>query len=395
MTGLECRLARELAALDAKGRLRAPGARRGIDVSSNDYLGLAAHPALRERVQRALSEGVPVGASGSRLLSGNHPAHEALEQAFARFMGGDRAALLFNSGYDANLAVLSTLPTRHDVLLLDALVHASIKEGARASFAQKVTCPHNDIEALERLLARHAQADRDVFVVAESLYSMDGDFAPLEALDTLAARYGAWLIIDEAHATGVFGKHGRGLLDAAGVGRSQVVSIHTCGKALGVAGAFVLGPQTITSYLINRARPFLFSTALPPLLACALEASLELVEREAWRRERVLALAARLRSALKGLRVWTVPDGSSQIIPVVIGADALAVRVAGELASRGFDVRAVRPPTVPEGTARLRLSLNALLREEEVDQLAAAILECEAGVAAESRMRISRGPEPG
>ncbi len=381
MTGLERRLARELEAFDAKGRLRAPGPHRGIDVSSNDYLGLAAHPALRERVQRALSEGVPVGASGSRLLSGNHPAHEALERAFARFMGGEHAALLFNSGYDANLAVLSTLPTRHDVLLLDALVHASIKEGARASFAQKATYPHNDMDALERLLERHARDSRDVVVVAESLYSMDGDFAPLAAIEALAARYGAWLVVDEAHATGVFGTHGRGLLEVAGVGRSQVVSIHTCGKALGVAGAFVLASRTIISYLINRARPFLFSTALPPLLACALETSLELVEREAWRRERVLALAARLRSALKGLRSWTVPDGSSQIIPVIVGADALAVRVARELTTRGFDVRAVRPPTVPEGTARLRLSLNALLREEEVDRLEAAILEYEAALA--------------
>lgn len=381
MTGLERRLAGELEALDARARLRGLGPRRGIDFTSNDYLGLSVHPALRERLERALAAGVPVGAGGSRLLSGNHPEHEALERAFARFMGGGRSALFFNSGYDANLALLSTLPTRHDAILLDALVHASLKEGARASFARKATFPHNDLAALARLLERHARQARDLFVVVESLYSMDGDFAPLPALDALAARYGAWLVVDEAHATGVFGPGGRGLLEAAGAGLAPRVSIHTGGKALGVAGAFVLAPETVTAYLVNRARPFLFSTALPPLLAAALETSLELVEWEPWRRERVLALAARFRAALAGLRVWRAGAGSSQIVPVVIGDDGEAVRVAERLAAQGFDVRAVRPPTVPEGTARLRISLNARLGEEDVDRLAAAILECEAGQA--------------
>jgi 8-amino-7-oxononanoate synthase len=357
LTPLSMRLAERLAEIDAEGLRRTLSPPAGVDFCSNDYLGLAEHPLLKQRMADAvMAEGV--GSTGSRLLRGERSGFARVEEKFARFKGSERS-LYFSSGYLANLAVLTTFPEAEDVIFSDERNHASLIDGARLSRARRVVFPHNDAEALERLLREDTGVGQK-FVVVESLFSMDGDQAPLAEYAALCRATGAELIVDEAHAVGVYGEGGRGL---AG---DVFVSINTAGKALGVSGAFVAGTADAIEYLIQRARPFIFSTAAPPAIAAALEASLEVIAHEPERRERLLERARYLRERL-GLA------GDSPIIPIIIGENERAVAVARELQAAGFDVRAIRPPTVPTGTARLRVTVNQGLSEEVLDRFVEAL----------------------
>ncbi|MCC6473814.1 MAG: 8-amino-7-oxononanoate synthase [Burkholderiales bacterium] len=350
------RYERALAALAHRGRRRSLAPRAGIDFTSNDYLALAGDPALRDALAAALEAGVPAGAGGSRLLRGNHPEHEALEaEAAAFFRCG--AALYFGGGFLANYALLSLLPRREDLVVHDELIHASCREGMRAGAAQCVTARHNDAQSVDGRIAawRAAGGEGRPWIVVESLYSMDGDRAPLADLADIAARREAMLIIDEAHATGVFGPDGRGL--AAGLeGREDVICVHTCGKALGAMGALVCAPAPLVDYLVNRSRPFIYATAPSPLMAVAVRAALRVLREQPQRRE---ALAALMDFANRSLaQRCSLPASGSQILPVVVGEGARALRLAEAMCGRGFDVRGIRPPTVPEGTARLRISIT-------------------------------------
>lgn len=360
-SSLERRIREILAAMDRAGLRRTLRPPSGIDLSSNDYLGLAAHPLIRQRMSAAVcQEGA--GSTGSRLLRGERECFQAVERRFAQFKSADRA-LYFSSGYLANIAVLSTLAEEGDTIFSDQFNHASLIDGARLSRARRVIFRHGDCNELSRLMAQ--ESGRQKFVVTESVFSMEGDFAPLRDYAALCRAHGAALIVDEAHAVGIYGARGSGWIEACAAEADVLVSINPAGKALGVAGAFVAGPDWVIEFLAQRARPFIFSTAPPPSIAAALDASLDVIAAEPERREQLLANAARLRSRLE------IP-GESQIIPVILGENERAVAVAAELQARGFDVRAIRPPTVPDGTARLRISVNASLSEDTLDRFAEA-----------------------
>ena len=299
------------------------------------------------------------GSTGSRLLRGHRESFTAVERRFAQFKGMQRS-VYFSSGYLANLAVLSTFPQSGDTIFSDEFNHASLIDGARLSHARRVIFPHNDVAALQRLL-HDPPGGGQKFIVTESLFSMDGDFAPLAAYAALCRETGAVLIVDEAHACGIYGTRGSGWIEETGLSDDVFLSINTAGKALGVSGAFVAGPEWAVEFLVQRARQFIFSTAPPPALAASIEAALDIVESEPERRTRLRDLARHLRSRLE-------LAGDSQIVPVILGSNGRAVAVASALQGAGFDARAARPPSVPEGTARLRLSVNVNLSEEILDR---------------------------
>ena len=299
------------------------------------------------------------GSTGSRLLRGERECFAALEQRFAEFKGTERS-LYFSSGYLANLAVLTTFPEAGDTIYSDEWNHASLIDGVRLSGAERVVFPH---------LCPGIVRD-GAFVVTESVFSMDGDLAPLEHYKNLDAA----LIVDEAHAMGLYGDRGSGFIEAKGVGDAVFVSVNPAGKALGVAGAFVAGPAWAIEYLEQRARPFIFSTAAPPAVAAALDASLDLIAAEPERRERVRFLARYLRERIAAAGI-PIPAGDSPIIPVIVGENERAVAVAAGLQQAGFDVRAIRPPTVPAGTARLRVSINVGLSEAILDRFVDRLVE--------------------
>jgi 8-amino-7-oxononanoate synthase len=369
------RLDRSLQALRRRNRRRFLFRPRGRDFASNDYLALSTDPALREAVTTALEAGTPVGAGASRLLRGNHSEHESLETEAAAFFGAERA-LYFGSGYSANAALLSTLPRPGDLVLHDALSHASVHDGLRGARCPVRAVVHNDAEAVDDAISawRDGGGAGIPWIVVESLYSMDGDRAPLADLAEVADRRDAVLIVDEAHATGVFGPTGRGLGTEL-AGRANVITVHTCGKALGVAGALVCGPATLIDFLVNRCAPFIYATAPSPMVAAAVRRSLHLLQTEPERQHRLAGLIDAGNRAAE--RTCGVAPTDSQIIPVVLGSDARATAVAERLQTAGFDVRAIRPPTVPEGTARLRVSLTLHVREADVtamfDHLGAAL----------------------
>jgi 8-amino-7-oxononanoate synthase len=340
----------------------------GIDLSSNDYLALAADPRVSERFASAARDGC--GSTGSRLLRGEREAFRAIEDRFARFKGTGRS-LYFSSGYLANIGALTTLTEAGDTIFSDERNHASLIDGARLSRAARVVVPHMDVPRLREVLG-HVPCRGHRFVVIESVFSMDGDIAPLGEYAALCADFDATLIVDEAHAVGVYGERGSGMIEEAGLAHDRIVSINTAGKALGVAGAFVAGPAWAIEYLGQRARPFVFSTAAPPAVAAALDASLDVVDAEPERRRRVLELAARLRSRLASDGLIETARGS-QIVPIVLGDNRAAVAVAGRLQRDGFDVRAIRWPTVAQGSARLRVSVNAGLSNATLDRFGEAV----------------------
>jgi 8-amino-7-oxononanoate synthase len=368
-------------ALDEKGLRRSLRPPFGIDLSSNDYLGLANHPRIKEAMAGAVHrEGV--GSTGSRLLRGDRDSFAAIERRFAHFKGTERA-LYFSSGYLANIAVMTTFAESGDVVISDEHNHASLIDGMRLSSARRHIVPHNDVAAVRRAVDEAGRPGPfgpggARFLVVESLFSMDGDEAPLTEYAQLCERTGAHLIVDEAHAVGAYGARGTGLIEERGVSDRVFLSINTGGKALGVAGAFVAGPAWAIEYLIQRARPFIFSTAPPPALASALEASLDVVELEPQRRERLRELAAKLRARLRTAGI-PIGAGRSHIIPVLIGDNDAAVAVAEALQKEGFDVRAIRPPTVPPGTARLRVSVNVSLTEDLIERFVVSLISTFAG----------------
>lgn len=370
------RYAAMLAKLDAAGRRRSLQSAGGVDFTSNDYLALASSLRLRQAIEEALARGVPVGAGASRLLRGNHPEHVLLETEAAEFFGAERA-LLFGSGYAANNAVFATLPQADDLVVYDSLVHASVHDGMKLGRAAITAFPHNDVGAAEDAIRkwRSAGGRGRSWIAIESLYSMDGDFAPLESVAQLARRTDGVLVIDEAHATGVYGRDGRGLASAL-EGQPNVLTLHTGGKALGVGGGIVTCGETLADFLVNRSRAFIFATAPSPLLAAALRESLRILQDEPERRERLGVLARHANDCLArvlGDRAATLRDLGSQILPVIIGEDAAAVRVAQQVQARGWDVRAIRPPTVPSGTARLRISISLHVDEDAISGMAEAV----------------------
>jgi 8-amino-7-oxononanoate synthase len=367
---------KKLARLKARNRLRSLRLPGGIDLTSNDYLGLKDHPRLRAVAISALEKGLEIGAGGSRLLRGHTEEHAALEEYAARFFACEKT-LYFSTGFQANTALFTALPSRHDTIVFDTLIHASARDGIQASAARHIRVPHNDIEAygqaLERAKAQAKMRGGQVFIAVESLYSMDGDFTPLSELYALAEAHDAILIIDEAHATGVWGPDGKGLAASlcpqSGPAKhpANIVTLHTCGKALGVAGGLVCASADIVDYLVNTARPFIYSTAPMPLQALLVREALIIAgssegqERREALHQKCALMKTLLAGAAPGLmgENWAVRP--SQIVPLIYGEDSRAVAAAQSLQTAGYDIRPIRPPTVPEGTARLRLSLNAVL----------------------------------
>ncbi len=335
-----------------------------IDFSSNDYLGLATNPELKAIIQHQFNTfNLDTGSTGSRLLSGNSLLTENLEQKLAEFFKAD-AALVFNSGYTANLAVLSTIPQKGDTILYDELAHACIKDGARLSLAKRYKFKHNDLEDLEKKINI---ATGQIFIVVESLYSMDGDYCPLTELVSLAKKYGAEIILDEAHSTGWIGEPGSGLATALHVENEIAIRIHTFGKAMGVHGACVCGSTILIEYLINFARPFIYTTALPPhnilSIACAIDFITGVPE-----------LAQKLHNNIFCFLQETenfqgVSKNRSCIQSVIVPGNQAVQQAAMQLQKNGFDVRPIRTPTVPIGKERLRICLHAFNTEKEISGL--------------------------
>jgi 8-amino-7-oxononanoate synthase len=374
-------IARELQALKAGDLLRRrrilespQGARTRIDGAevlsfcSNDYLGLAADARLADALVAGVRE-CGVGAGASHLLGGHHRLHERLEERLARFVGFERA-LYFSSGFLANLAAITTLARDGAEVFADRLNHASLNDGMLLSRARFRRYPHLDLKILERMLSSSRAARR--LVVTDAVFSMDGDAAPLNRLAALCERHGAWLLIDDAHGFGVAGPQGRGSAAAHAIRGGRTVYVGTLGKAAGVCGAFVAGDAPVIELLVQRARSYVYTTANPPALAQALLASIDIVESEEWRRERLRAHVARLRNALAGEPVRLLPS-DTPIQPVLVGTAKTAVEISRRLERESVVVPAIRSPTVPRGGARLRISLSAAHEPEHIDRLAAAL----------------------
>ena len=365
------RMAADLSALRKAHQFRELTTPVGIQLGSNDYLGLSTHPALKAAIASALEQDDGVASTGSRLLSGNHKRWEQLESEFARFLGVD-AALYFPSGYAANIGLLTSILKREDTVFSDAANHASIIDGIRLSRARKIIFPHLDLGFLEDALRRDTGAGRKL-VVVESIFSMEGDRAPLEELLPLCGRFGAPIIVDEAHAFGVEGSAGRGLIDTIGRSDQVLATVHTCGKALASMGAFVAGSRTLREFLINHARTFIFTTALPPYCAAHVGEALKLAGQADAGRLHLQRLSRHLRGQMRAAGC-DIGSSDSHILPLILGENDTALRFANSLASSGFAVRAIRPPTVPDGTARLRVSLNATLSIADIDAFVDAIV---------------------
>lgn len=359
---------RILSHADAEGRYIIKQGRRMLNLASNDYLGLAADMNLRADFLRQISvEDFVPSASSSRLLTGNHPIFDELETELAKLYNAE-SALLFNSGYDANSGILPAIANNDEILILaDKLVHASLIDGIRLSRAKCIRFRHNDLNYLERLVSKNASCYRHIILVTESVFSMDGDEAPLHEMVALKRRYpNIMLYIDEAHAFGLRGTQGLGCCEEAGILREVDLLVGTLGKAAASAGAFVICARTIRDYLINHVRPFIFTTALPPFtVAWSLYVVHHFPQMSA-RRERLFSIASRVHQALSAGQVRDI--SRSHIIPLLTGSSADAILRADAMQRHGFYVLPVRPPTVPEGTARLRLSLRADLTDEEVER---------------------------
>ena len=346
--------------------------RRVVAFCSNDYLGLANHPALIAAVREAVGRW-GVGSGASHVVSGHLRPHAELEERLAAFVGRDRA-LYFTTGYMANLAIAPTLLERGDAIFADRLNHASLIDAALLARTEHIRYPHGDLEMLARRLEQ-SQARRKL-ILTDAVFSMDGDLAPLPELFALAERFDAWLVVDDAHGFGVLGPGGRGSVAHFKLPPSpRLILMGTLGKAAGASGAFVAGDRRVIEWLTQRARPYIFTTASSPVIAAALLASLELITGGSARRAHLRRLIRRLRVGLAGLpwRIWPSPTA---IQPVLIGGNDDAARVAEHLFERGFWVPAIRPPTVPVGTARLRISLSAAHTEDQIDALLAALREC-------------------
>jgi 8-amino-7-oxononanoate synthase len=368
------RLEAELTSLRSHHLYRYPEVGSGFGFSSNDYLGLSHHPAMAAAVHSAVEASDRVASTGSRLLSGHVGAWEKLEEGFSDYLGVE-TALFFNSGYAANTGLLTAIVRTEDTVFSDAANHASLIDGIRLAGCRKVIFPHLDLDFLEDALRNNDSRDGERFIVVESIFSMDGDCTPIDELVVLAEKYDAGLIVDEAHATGVVGPQGRGLIAASGRSDAIIASIHTCGKALAASGAFVAGSRTLKEYLTNHARPFIYTTGLPPYMAAQVGAGIKLGASAEDARACLSAISERLREGLANAGFDT-GRSNTQIVPVLLGTNERALDTAQKMRNEGFEVRAIRTPTVPEGTARLRLSLTADLPPSTIDGLVDAMTRC-------------------
>lgn len=352
-------------------RMRLDG-RDVVLFSSGNYLDLAHHPEVVEAACRGARD-YGAAASGSRLITGNLACHEALESELASFFERE-AALVFSTGYMLNVGVIPVLVGPGDVILSDALVHASIIDGARLSRAEVAIFPHGDLDALESQLARVRPRARRILVMADGVYSMDGDVAPLAAMVRLAHAYDALVFVDDAHGTGTLGARGRGAVEVEGVLREVDLLAGTLGKGLGSFGAFVVGSRKLRDLLLNTARSFIFSCALAPPQVEAARAALRLLEKEPWRREHLAAHGARLRARLGAAGLSTAPS-TTHIVPLVLGDNERVMAARAGLLERGYHAQGIRYPSVPRGTARLRLTPMATHTDEEIDSFVDAILD--------------------
>jgi 8-amino-7-oxononanoate synthase len=360
-----------LANLRERSQLREFAQLNGVNFSSNDYLGLAEDSRLKLAVLEAARKSVRVGGTGSRLLSGHDPVWNELEQEFAAFAGTE-GALYFSSGYAANIGLLTAVLGKDDVVFSDALNHASLIDGIRLSGSRRVIYPHLDLNVLEKELRAQQRETCRKIVVTESVFSVDGDIVDLRAIQNLAAQYSASLIVDEAHATAVHGPGGAGIVAQAGLTEEVLAVVHTCGKALASAGGFVCGSRVLREFLINHARTLIFSTAMPAYIAGQIRAALRFANGMDAERKLLLDRSNLLATELNAAGCRT-PAGHSQIIPVILGSNEDAVSAAKVLREQGFAVRAIRPPTVPVGSARLRLSLTTRITNEHLTALLAAL----------------------
>jgi 8-amino-7-oxononanoate synthase len=367
------RILAQLSELESRAQLRDLQMVHGIDFSSNDYLGLATDPRLKEAIAEGVQYSARLASTGSRLLSGHSAAWTQVEHDFAQWVGTD-AALYFTSGYTANIGLLSSILQPGDIVFSDSANHASLIDGIRLVKCTRVIFPHLDLEFLEKELRRHASAPGARVIVVESIFSMEGDRAPLADMVALAERYGAELIVDEAHAIGVRGPRGSGCVAEAGLSARVLASVHTCGKALASSGAFVCGSENLRKFLVNRARTFIFNTALPPYFASQVSAGMKLAMEADAERTRLAQLSSFLRSELRN-NGFSIADHDSQIIPVVLGSNDNAVHFAEYVRARGFGVRPIRPPTVPEGKSRIRISLTAKHSEDILAEFVLAMAQ--------------------
>ncbi len=355
-----------LAALKSRDRYRALLPQTGHDFSSNDYLGLAGSDILKQAVFKALERGVPVGSGGSRLLRGNAHEHEKLEEEAASFFG-TQSALFMGGGFNANLAIFATLPKKGDLIVYDNLIHASIHDGMRLNSADCFAFRHNDKGHAEDVIKawRKEGGKGTIFISIESVYSMEGDKAPLADFITLSKEHEAFLIVDEAHATGFLGSKGRGLSHEF-ADYENLITLHTCGKALGVSGALICGKSVLIDILINKARSFIYTTAPSPLNAALVRVSLEILESGTRQKalQNLVLYAQQQAEYHLGLK-----KPSTQIIPVIIGGNRPTMMLSKKLQEKGFDIRGIRPPTVPRGTARLRASITLNVTKDVIAAL--------------------------
>lgn len=366
------KLQQKLAERAAQGNLRALKTTSGLtDFCSNDYLGLARSEKLRALIHKEEEKytHLPLGATGSRLLSGNNPLFEELEGIIARYHHAE-AALLFNSGYTANVGLLSALPQRGDTVLYDEASHASMKDGIRLSFAKSYAFRHNSVEDLRQKLQR---TSGQVYVLVESVYSMDGDQAPLRELAHVCNAHKAALIVDEAHAVGLYGEKGEGLVSALGLEQEVFARVLTYGKAMGLHGAAVVGPRVLRAFLINYSRAFIYTTGLPTHALVALKCAYTLLPELVEERARVKTLAQLLYRKLNNISGISCSPEGSVILSVFLQQPQRLKALAAALQQQGFDVRPVLPPTVPQGTERLRVIVHAFNSEEEIEGLVQAI----------------------
>ncbi len=342
-----------------------------LSFCSNDYLGLAHHPGLIAALQRGAEE-YGAGAGAAHLVSGHFTPHEELEQLLARFVCKP-AAVLFSTGYMANLGVVQALVGREDTVFADRLNHASLNEAMLLSRAQTKRYRHSDLAQLEELLAKSKSGRR--LICTDAVFSMDGDYAPLQQLSDLCSSYDAWLLVDDAHGFGVTGVKGRGSLSHFGLTSERIIYMATLGKAAGVSGAFVAAEQLVIDTLINDAKSYVYTTAAPPALSAALLQSIKLIEQGDARRSHLHHLIGRLKAGLRALP-WGLMPSDTAIQPLVVGGNQEALDLSAALREKGIWVAAIRPPTVPEGTARLRITLSASHTDDDVDRLLEALHEC-------------------
>lgn len=371
--------------LRERGRFRRLEKRVGLDFSSNDYLGLSQSDELKQAAIKALESGVGVGAGGSRLLRGNDVEHEILEKEAAKFFGAERT-LFLGGGFNANMAIFAALPQKGDLIVYDALIHASVHEGMKLSKADNLSFDHNNAKAAEKIISTWQKEGGEgrIWLTFESVYSMDGDIADLRGLISVATKFDGFVVIDEAHATGVFGEKGRGLAYDFHE-QDNIITLHTCGKALGVSGALIGGPSVLIDMLVNKARGFIYATAPSPLNAAIVRASINLLQAQPianqTRQEKLADLVAhasaeceRYLGATLGPLGAHKPSGT-QILPIIIGDDKKTMAIAENMRERGFDVRGIRPPTVPRGTSRLRITLTLNNDHEAVTAMFMALQE--------------------